>query len=782
MDPTFWSRTLVRSARRLRRRTCICSVRLWRKIYGTVRRKTYVVYLYSTSAWERFAHHLGRHSLIFILALLALPALLAYSYFAEEMRQFLQNAMSTSDGKAAFSNLFVALGALTFGILAISFSMSIFLVQQSIERTPFSVFSYLIKDMTILAVYVAVTVSSILFFGASVTISAANAHHVVVFSYLLFLLVIWTVMQHYRRVLILISPTHHISHVLNRATRSLRLVDRRIEIMLKAGLIHVPNDSLNTQEERTRIGRAAVLFQQPQLLSGALQGVQQLGSLVQTYLRKGDYEITKYGLQSIVALLDSYIHVKRGSFMSSNPFIPSVDFSHDEFLIQTLEFFAAISRQCVPTKDQEMFLQIVDCQALASRVCMKIEYADRHTRGMSHSMLVIGYMWNTIEDGIVKAELPDVGLHGARKLQDVGRLMVANSKPENVADVADRLEKIGMYGLVMKSGVALTQASGEALATLFRDLLGYEGQHDFGFATNKILSHSKTLINSFVKMEKETLLGLEVENYLGPLISLGWQISIPHSLARTVERIQQDDTSDEVRQMLIYNLKNVTKDLWRFYRDIVEVASRKQSPVLLLVAMNIHYVTMSLSPLLRDERYPDQEQLLGDLSSLIYTYDWMYVCEEGVAPQYTLNVGDDLTQIGVMFYDYLKLEEVANVISILISIAHKVAKKQNNKWGAIHFVESACLLAMYCNMKQITEHLVRKLRDGFLEMYQTRFSQDSHNLINDIRPNRSDYGSGQLDYRFSGRLKQEIGYEKVSTFLDLLNAQLALDRGARDQD
>lgn len=212
------------------------------------------------------AKHFCKHASIY--RSLSIGLVIGLSFVLVERAIDDSNNLLRSDfrNSSILPELFIALGSTTFGALAIAFSISIFAIQSTIERSTFHIFQKLNSDLRILLFYSMAFIITVIFFSFSLLVNTENAKSLIATSLVLFLSVGLILYQYFKRILWLINPASQIDRTLDRAVSGLRQAGNRMTLWLRAGRVRLPKDVLPGSQEAIRLTKLKFFTQQPQII------------------------------------------------------------------------------------------------------------------------------------------------------------------------------------------------------------------------------------------------------------------------------------------------------------------------------------------------------------------------------------------------------------------------------------------------------------------------------------------------------------------------------------
>jgi len=372
------------------------------------------------------------HSLKRIILLLACLiflgglAFLVYRHYGQ-IESFLISRNMDSEGNftSFFPSLFMTLGASVLAVLAITFSLSMFSIQQAADKYTPSVLINFQRDKVNKCIFGVIASISLLFF----TFAMFPLNYLLfyeVLSGLFFLVMIFYLLRkQYAHITNIINPIYQIITHNKKALRMLKGIDRHLDLMIKAKVIRPgPNsgiDNTTKAEQRDQL-RVGLIFRLPSLFYEIKASLNQIYALIQTYQNRRDYQVTRSGFNAMYSLTHKYIEVKNGAFFPSS-MIQALDYSHDDFLIDVFEKLTAAQRTASANKDLEISKQILDCFSRIAMKCTEIRYRANPMNEYTHCMFATAYMEQNIEEAL-NAGLLEMGIQGSDRLRNIGLALV----------------------------------------------------------------------------------------------------------------------------------------------------------------------------------------------------------------------------------------------------------------------------------------------------------------------------------------------------------------------
>lgn len=141
------------------------------------------------------------------------------------------------DSRVSFSNVFTAIGGSVLGVLAISFSLSLFALQQAADKYTPNVLSIFLKDKTNLSIFWSIAFVAVVFFVMAVLPLSSYLFLELIVGFILLFIVFFLLRKQYFHIVKFINPNYQIILQHNDAIKSLGKIDRWLNLMIKIGAI-----------------------------------------------------------------------------------------------------------------------------------------------------------------------------------------------------------------------------------------------------------------------------------------------------------------------------------------------------------------------------------------------------------------------------------------------------------------------------------------------------------------------------------------------------------------
>lgn len=527
--------------------------------------------------------------------------------------------------------------------------------------------------------------------------------------------------------------------------------------------------------------RAGLIFRQPDLFVSISKNVDQIVSVIHSYIPRKNYEVIRSGLNLIYSIVFKYIEIRQGTFFPSMPFaIPAaqeVDLSHDPFLNDILEKMAALQRVAIKDRDLELIKSINDCFAKIATKCIDIRYRVDTTDEHHHCMLVLQYMKQLIEDGL-NADLLDVGIPGSLNMRNIGIYLMAKNDSTGVRMVVDNLEKISLYGVFKQNASFLISYPLQAYSVFIRAWVFSRKYYD-EFLPQTIFKKVQSIADAYINFKElvPNPISLELQYSLGTFLDLSNKVAMPYVFAEAYNKIIKKELSQEANNSIIERIMDLGHEVWHLYDGLAKSAAKKESFLIHFIDANSHHIAMTLTYFYTLENLsPEQkEKILENIRWVISNYWRLYHYHDRITRSYEMQMFDNLLQLGDRFNDLSLIREIGSLVDIFVSIAGSFLHKQKDGYGfdPIRILERACYLCILSDSLEIKNKFIALVNKSFWGEYVKTYPQHRKLLFRElleIDPERLRREGRHIT--FEPRLLAKLDKNKIQLFVSYLKENL----------
>lgn len=536
----------------------------------------------------------------------------------------------------------------------------------------------------------------------------------------------------------------------------------------------------NKNNDEKDLLKAGLILRTPALFDGVKKRVDQIYSLINTYIPRRDYQVIKGGLNAIYSIVFKYIDVRNGTFFPSS-IIQAYDLSSDSFLNDVLEKLAALHRIVAKEKDLELSKEIIDCLAKIAIKCAEIKYRATSLSEYTHCILAAQYMQQSIEDSL-STDLLDIGINGSQNLKSIGLILIAKNAHTDARMILDHLAKIAMFGIAKPKASFLISYPMQSYSLFLRAWLFGKDVYD-EFLPKSILEKVQGIAEMYLKF-RELLadpLSVEMQYSFGDFIDLSKPIAMPYIFDEAYKFLTDKKTKEEEKQKVIGNLLDFGHEIWHFYDALAKAAAEKESFMIHFIDTNIFYITMSLLTLYQSNLVDDEQKdkIKEDVTWIISDYWRIYHYHTKITKNYEMQMIENLLRIGYEFNRLSLFKELDEVNGIIVAIAESFLEKQQNGYGfdPVRILEKACHLCILNGTDDIKNKFIVRIKDKFWENYIAKYTQEENkNLLfrelSVIDPDR--LKREKHPFSFEDTLLSELKKKDIDDFVAFLKQELGI--------
>lgn len=527
--------------------------------------------------------------------------------------------------------------------------------------------------------------------------------------------------------------------------------------------------------------RAGLIFRTPELFKPPLSYIDQIYSMINTYVARKDYQVVRGGLNAIFSIVYKYIDIRQGTFFHPMPFaIPAgggADLSHDPFLNDVFEKMSALQRIASAQKDLELSKDILECLSKIAQKCADIEYRTKASGGLHHCMLAVQYMKQNIEDSL-STNLLDIGISGSIALRDIGIFLIAKNDSTGIRMIIKHLSKIVMYGIAKPQATFLISYPLQAYSMFIRAFVFSKKYYD-SFLPQTIFEEVQGLVNTYVEFKEKIVdpLSMDLQYSFGPFIDLSSKVAMPYVFNEAYNEVIGDKLSFEDKDIIIDRILGLSEQIWRFYDSLSKSAAKNESFLIHFIGVNLHHIAMVLSyfyelDILGEERKRETRDRIG---WIISNYWRIYYYHDEITKSYEMQMFDDLLELGNRFNDLSLLDEIWSVIDIIVSIADSFLKKQKNSYGfdPIRILLRAAYLCILADSASLNDKFIKRIKDDFWQRYIEKYPQHSNRFFDEILSvDPVEIRLNGLSLSYERRFLSKLEKTKIESFVAYLKDNL----------
>ncbi len=173
--------------------------------------------------------------LFLVFGLFVLVVYIFFKYY--ERLIFIQNNINEGNLDISFSTFFTTIGAAILGVLAITFSLSLFALQQAADKYTPAALSDFLKDKTSRIIFWLIALISIIFFSFAILPLKNILLLELILAFILLIVLFILLRKQYFHITTIINPNYQIILHHNRAISELNEIDKWLDVKIRIGAI-----------------------------------------------------------------------------------------------------------------------------------------------------------------------------------------------------------------------------------------------------------------------------------------------------------------------------------------------------------------------------------------------------------------------------------------------------------------------------------------------------------------------------------------------------------------
>jgi hypothetical protein len=337
--------------------------------------------------------------------------------------------------------------------------------------------------------------------------------------------------------------------------------------------------------------RFALFDRNPGLFAAFQLSLDELHVIVGRYAELKKYDVTRHAFGEIGSLLSEYLIARDRSLRipssTMGVFFPS-ETRFDPLLTQQLEQLKSHAGRGIANSEQELVKEVIGTLADLSKASWRVRsyFPDRGSNPVTS--FVAAHFWGAVKDAAAR-RLDDVALVGADQLRELCTGSIDRDLYLDATMQAQRLEELGMSGILALSDVVLNAAvRGLSDCLLHNCVYGRPGT----FITKHLLEELFRLS----KLRLSSPLGLDMNRVsysVGPFISVTEHSSLAQINIALVNGIVKLSSADDWERLdrLRSSYRELNDHLWLHLANLGVDAVKKNSFL-------THYLNSSLEEII----------------------------------------------------------------------------------------------------------------------------------------------------------------------------------------
>lgn len=646
--------------------------------------------IFFINIWSRFFKILR-----FIFIIIYFVVVFAIAYYLPRLFQF-----SVENGELV--QIYIGLGAMLAGIIAIVFSVSTFLIQNAASKFSAGFYETLAKDQWTNTINLFIGLSSFIFFIFAF-LSATNLvrnNDFQVFSTTVTIIILGFIFLSLfvllDRVKIRINPFSGLRLVRDQTIVYLNKLNKHADAVSE---LFSSNPDANKEDKG--FFKAQVYNANKAILTEINNRLTYLFDFHDKVLNNQEKKLALKIINVITEIL-------------SNPSGIFLSFQSDSqsFLAPNLGRFVAIGIQYMEKKDDVGASHVISALGSLCFSANNIKTINRLPVGENAVLAQCqGYLNQYIEEAIKNGNT-EVLYQGAKWLGSLGVLIVDKSNDTGLATTFNSLFKIASYGIVINTPLhkVVYQEALSAYTTILNKL-AYARYFDTGVHTKTIFRHITALIGATFTMVTSKSLESSFDTITGLSSIFEGVQEIIFNLENRINKTA-DDKDKRIDKRLMFEIADNLEDTTRTMAKKIKNADHL---LVGTIAKNIANICNSFISLSQEKEWvPEKSKLIEATKSLLYKPS-LFVYE-AVKIENTFNGFDEIVEtyakVGLMAID----KKVPELAEIAINQIHSIAVQMLSKESGSQFgytepriMERACYIGIYA-LKKENHSLIQKLK------------------------------------------------------------------------
>lgn len=369
---------------------------------------------------------------------------------------------------AAIYQLSISVGAALIGLIAIVFTLSLFVIQQISNTSIPGLLGEYAADSFSQLIYVLLAVLTVLALSCSLIIPA---HHpflpvaLLAFCVVGSLVLLWLLFE---RVALLCDPSNVIKHIRSRGERELLTLEHLRQAVLDADPT-LSQAKLRFDHDEQTIPSALALLRHynPSLTFRFERGLRQLYTLMRAFASQQQHELFREAAGATTELLRQYLdyHGRNLTMGNSVTYMMGLETGEDRILSNALDVYAATARTAASTKDNEMAK--VSVQGLAALALQSVSRPPlNHVHGENATAgLILGTIAETVKHFIVTGHTEGT-FASFNFLLPVASMLAKEGFYDTARFTASSISELTQLCIVAKQPILATQGTRSLLRLL----------------------------------------------------------------------------------------------------------------------------------------------------------------------------------------------------------------------------------------------------------------------------------------------------------------------------
>jgi hypothetical protein len=309
---------------------------------------------------------------------------------------------------AVLYQLSISVGAALIGLIAVVFTLSLFVIQQISNTSIPGLLGEYASDRIAQLIYLMLALFALVALGSSLIATACHPFLqvsliaiCVVGSFIL----LWLLFE---RVAILCDPSNVIKHIRVAGRRELEAIEDLRQAILEANPVLARAKVRIDQDAQTiPLALAQIRHYNPSLTLKFERGLRRLYTLLRSFASQQQHDLFAEAVAATTDLLQQYLemHGRNLTMANTATYIMGIDAGFDRILSNALDVYAAVAQTSASTKDNEMAKAVM--QGLAT---VAIQSVSRPPLNSPHgenptTALIVGTMTKSVKNFVVSGHI-----------------------------------------------------------------------------------------------------------------------------------------------------------------------------------------------------------------------------------------------------------------------------------------------------------------------------------------------------------------------------------------
>ncbi len=379
------------------------------------------------------------------------------------LNQILEQYFSSNIQFHNLQTLLITLSGSLLAVAAIAFSFIMFAMQINVDRMPYGLFRKLSLDTELSIYFIFLFLLPLIIGAFSMVSNLSLIPWIIIGTIASIISIVFLLFMAYKKALKLISPIEQLKLLNKNACKSLISYSKAASRFSPLIEEQFKKNNIFVQEISGDIYRSKYFEYNPDWAFIAHRSLHYAFLLAKKYAVYGDYEISKFAMDTIKVISECYIETKEKTFVNDIfLLVPSI--SQDKFINETLEHFRIDIQEGFSTGNEKFIQQFFYGIKQLCLLYLDIDYSSTE-KHKSHANLAISYFTNFIETAALY-KLTDIVIEGFRMLEEIAFKLIIKGEINDLASISEKIALISIKSIEDEKTRAITYAGVEKFAKL----------------------------------------------------------------------------------------------------------------------------------------------------------------------------------------------------------------------------------------------------------------------------------------------------------------------------